>query len=90
MEETWLPNNFIVSQPAQQNHHGTTIGDIDVEHFCALVVHQVTGETITSYKKLADDPVTRSTWTTRYGKEFGQMAQGDKKLAQEVKIAFLS
>ena len=34
VNETWLPNDFIVAQPAQQNHDGTTIGDIDVEHFC--------------------------------------------------------
>ena len=79
VDETWLPNDFIVAQLAQQNHDGTTIGDIDVEHFCAPVAHPVTGKTITSYKKLADDPITRSTWTTGYGKEFRCMAQGDKK-----------
>ena len=50
VDETWLPNDFIVAQPTQQNHDGTTIGDIDVEHFCAPVVHPVTGETITSYR----------------------------------------
>ena len=33
VDETWLPNNFIVTQPAQQNHDGSTISDIDVEHF---------------------------------------------------------
>ena len=71
VDETWLPNDFIVAQPAQQNHDGTTIGDIDVEHFCPPVVHPFTGETITSYKKLADNPITRSTWTTGYGNEFG-------------------
>ena len=50
-----------------------------MEHFCAPVVHPVTGETITSFKKLADDSITRSTWTIGYGKEFGRMAQGDEK-----------
>ena len=79
VDETWLLNDFIVAQPSQKNHDGTTIGDIDVEHFYASVVHPVAGETITSYKKLAYDPITRSTWTTGYGKEFGRMAQGDKK-----------
>ena len=43
VDETWLPHDFIVAQPAR-NHDGTTIGDIDVEHFCAPVVHPVTGE----------------------------------------------
>ena len=28
-----------------------------LEHFCAPVVHPVTGESITSYKKLARDPL---------------------------------
>ena len=79
VNETWLPNDFIVAQPAQCNHDGTTIGDVDNCFFCAPVVHPVTVETITSYKKLADDPITRSTWTTGYGKEFGRMAQGDEK-----------
>ena len=79
VDETWLPNDSIVAQPAQRNHDGTIIGDIDVEHLCALVVHPVTGEMITSYKILADNPITRSTWTAGYGKEFGCMAQGDKK-----------
>ena len=79
VEETWLPNDFIVAQPAQRNHDGTTIGDINLEHFFAPVVHPVTGKTITSYKKLADDLIIRSTWTTGYGKEFGCMAQDDEK-----------
>ena len=79
VNETWLPSDFIVAQPAQHNHDGTTIGDVYIEHFCAPVVHPVMGETITSFKKLADDPITRSTWTTGYGKEFGHMAQGDEK-----------
>ena len=50
VDETWLPNNFIVAQPAQRNHDGTNIGDVDIEHFCDPVIHPVTGETITSYK----------------------------------------
>ena len=41
LEETWLTNNFIVSQQAQQNHDGITFGDIDVDIFCAPVVHPV-------------------------------------------------
>jgi len=42
-------------------------------------VHPITGETITQYRKLARDPVTRDVWTTAFGKEFGRMAQGDNK-----------
>jgi hypothetical protein len=50
-----------------------------LEHFCAPVVHPVTGEPIISYKKLARNPLLREIWTTAMGKEFGNMAQGDKK-----------
>ena len=31
------------------------------------------------YKKLARDPVMKDTWTTSLGKEFGSLAQGNKK-----------
>ena len=43
------------------------------------MVHPVTGESFTNHKKLARDPVLREIWTTAMGKEFGNMAQGDKK-----------
>ena len=45
----------------------------------AGVVHPTTGETITSYNKLAKDEEMRETWTTSFGKEFGNLAQGDNK-----------
>ena len=46
---------------------------------CAPVVHPATGETITQYRKLVKDPVTKQVWETGFGKEFGRMAQGDLK-----------
>jgi hypothetical protein len=52
---------------------------IDIDHFCAPVVHPVTGETISRYQKLANDPVTRDVWTTAFGKEFGSLAQGGNR-----------
>ena len=54
---------------------------MDVEEFCAPVVHPKTGEVITKYAKLANDPdpELRTTWRNAMGKEFGNMAQGDKK-----------
>ena len=53
----------------------------DIEHFCAPVVHPRTGEVITKYAKLAQDPDpdVRETWKDGLGKEFGNMAQGDDK-----------
>ena len=50
---------------------------VDIDHFCAPVVHPVTGETITKYKMLVNDPVTREIWSRAFGKEFGNLAQGD-------------
>ena len=54
---------------------------LDMEHFCAPVVHPTTGEVITKYQKLAKDPgpEIRTTWRNSLGKEFGNMAQGDDK-----------
>jgi hypothetical protein len=57
--------------------------DADIEHFCAPVIHSVTGETIPNYKKLAKDLITRETWTTSLGKEFGNITQGDHKTGEK-------
>jgi hypothetical protein len=46
------------------------------------MVHPTTGKTITSYKRLMNDPKTAETWQTASGKDFGGMAQGDKKPGQ--------
>jgi len=55
----------------------------DIQHFCAPVVHPVTGELITKYAKLAADPILKETWTTAFGKEFGSQAQGDNKTGKK-------
>ena len=46
------------------------------------MVHPVTGETISSYKKLMNDPTMAEVWQTAFGKDFGGMAQGDNKTGQ--------
>ena len=76
-EDKWTPRTFITASTG--NSHGDNNYDVDVEHFCAPVVHPITGETITQYRKLKDDPATKDVWNTAFGKEFGNMAQGDKK-----------
>ena len=53
--------------------------DIKLEHFCAPVVHPVSGENISKYQTLAKDPVTKETWTIGWGKEWENLAQGDEK-----------
>ena len=47
------------------------------------MVHPITGETISSYKKLMHDPATAETWQTAFGKDFGGMTQGDDKMGQK-------
>jgi hypothetical protein len=53
------------------------------EHYANHMVHSVTGETISSYKKLMHDPATADIWQTAFGKDFGGMAQGDNKTGQK-------
>ncbi len=52
------------------------------EHYANPMVHPVTGETISSYKKLMNDPTMAEVWQTAFGKDFGGMAQGDNKTGQ--------
>ena len=49
---------------------------VDLQEYCNGVVHPVTKETITNYKKLANDPLLRETWTKAMCKELGNIAQG--------------
>ena len=81
---------LICVHSAQNLGHARTLAIMLVQpvtdeqfHFCAPVVHFVTGETITSYKRLASDPATRDIWRTGFGKEWGRMAQGDNKTKEK-------
>jgi hypothetical protein len=47
------------------------------------MIHPTTDKTISSYKKLMHDPTTAETWKTAFGKDFGRMAQGNKKTGQK-------
>ena len=51
--------------------------NLNPRHYCAPVIHPTTGEIITKYSKLANEPETREVWTTAFGKEFGSIAQGE-------------
>ena len=46
------------------------------------MTHPLTGELVSSYRKLMNDPATAETWKTAFGKDFGGMAQGDNKTGQ--------
>jgi hypothetical protein len=52
-------------------------------HYASLMVHPTTGETITSYKRLMNNPKTAKIWQTASSKDFGGMAQGDNKKGQK-------
>ena len=79
---TWIPSTFITSSPTTNDNRKGNY-DADIEHFCAPVVHLITGETISNYKKLAKDPVMNETWATALGKEFGNITQGDNNTDEE-------
>ena len=70
----WRPWAFGTASPTTRNSNL----DVDIEHFYAPVIHPITGKTITIYQKLVKDPVTRYIWSTAFGKEFGNMDQGDE------------
>ena len=53
------------------------------------MVHPVTGQTISSYKKLMHDPATAEVWQTAFGKDVGGMAQGCNKTGQKGTNAML-
>ena len=55
----------------------------NLEHFAMPMIHPTTGETISSYKKLMNDPDTMEIWQTAFGKDFGGMAQGHNKTGKE-------
>ncbi len=57
--------------------------DANLEHLAMPMTHPITGETITSYKKLMHNPATMEIWQTAFGKDFGGMAQGDNKTGQK-------
>jgi hypothetical protein len=67
---------------ALQKHHIQQVAP-NLKHYANPMVHPITGETISSYKRLMKDPATAEIWQTAFGKEFGGMAQGDNKTGQK-------
>ena len=72
-------NSYALTQRKYVQGEKETSADHDIEYFCAPVVHPEMGETITSYKKLANDLRMSITWTTGFEKEFENLSQGDNK-----------
>ena len=49
---------------------------IDIEEYCCGVVHPITKETITQYRKLIKEPLLKELWTKAMSKELHRLAQG--------------
>ena len=49
---------------------------IDIEEYCYDVVHPVTKETITRYRKLNKDPLLKDLWIKAMSKELHHLTQG--------------
>jgi hypothetical protein len=49
---------------------------IDIKEYCYGVVHPVTEETITHYRKLIKDPLLKDLWIKAMSKELYRLAQG--------------
>jgi hypothetical protein len=64
-------------------HHNFVKNVPNYAHHASPMVHPTTGETISSYKRLMHDPATAEVRQTAFGKDFGDMAQGDEKTGQK-------
>ncbi len=70
---------FMPRKPAPPTYTDST----HYAHVAAPMIHPTTGEIISSYKRLMNDPATAEVWQTAFGKDFGGMAQGDLKTGQK-------
>jgi hypothetical protein len=56
---------------------------VNYEHYAMPMIHPTTGELISSYKRLMNNPNTAEVWMTAFGKDFSGMSQGDNKKGQK-------
>ncbi len=84
MEQT---NNMTHYTPSKLRDYGLPLQDF--EHYAMPMIHPITGKTISSYKRLMNDPATAEVWMTAFGKDFGGMSQGDNKMGQKGTNAML-
>ena len=52
-----IPKQFLPHHMRREEEKNRT--PINIEHFCAAVLHPVKGKTISKYQTLARDPVTK-------------------------------
>ena len=68
---------------APMNLHPPTSPPINYKHYAMPMTHSTTGELISRYKRLMNNPDTAEVWMTAFGKDFGGMSQGDNKTGQK-------
>ena len=68
----FIDNAFLQDMKRIVKVNDTTLGTEEVEN---TVVHPVTKETITKYKKLVDDPLMQVVWSKAMRKELGRLYQ---------------
>ena len=81
---TRLPPFFITKEAIKVIEIPTQTNTTPLEHLYAPVIHPITGEYITNYKKLVKERATREVWTTAFGKEWVNSAQGYNKIETKV------
>jgi hypothetical protein len=60
-------------------HSHSNATPVNINHYANPMVHPVTGDIVSSYKKAMHDADIGNLWQTAFGKEFGGLAQGDIK-----------
>ncbi len=65
-----------ISIPQKLTHDYYSGPLIEIEEYCNGVVHPVSKETITHYRKLIKDPLLRDLWLKVMSKELHCLAQG--------------
>ena len=70
---------------AQNQYTGPVI---KIEEYCNGVVHPVTKETITHYRKLIKDPLLKDLWIKAMSKELHRLAQGCEGITKGTNTIF--
>ena len=61
-----------------------------LQHMANGVVHPVTKETITKYKKLIEDPLLRDEWSKAMCRELGRLTQGFEDTKETNTMRFMN
>jgi hypothetical protein len=76
-----LINNTTIFTPMKLHPPPSPPGNY--KHYAMPMIHSTTGELISSYKRLMNNPDTAEVWMTAFGKDFDGMSQGDDKTGQK-------